>query len=198
MPVFVSSKMYDPFQADRNRLKQREILIFDFDRPTVALFSPFPHFWIHMPNESIVSIPKKTQIFVCHGKPCSKKKHRLQKLMSLFPMAKKTKCMGVCKGPVVLVVKNKERFYCKQIRKKKHRTMLWDFVVLGHRDSKLKYKRKRKKWVLKDLFFLCTFYFIFFDCDCGNGLAAPELCRPKYRDTLFPDFCIVFLLSWWV
>ena len=98
-----------------------------------------------MPNQSAISIPKTTQIFVCHAKPCSKKKHRLKKLMSLFPMAKKTKCMGVCKGPVVLVVKDKEKFYCKKIRKNKHRKMLWDFVVLGSRDKSLKYKRKRKK-----------------------------------------------------
>lgn len=60
-------------------------------------------------------------------------------------MAKKTKCMGLCKGPVVLVIKDKERFYCKQIKKKKHRSMLWDFVVLGRRNKKLKYKHKKKK-----------------------------------------------------
>tara|TARA_B100000683_G_C12148312_1_gene414868 strand:+ start:131 stop:427 length:297 start_codon:yes stop_codon:yes gene_type:complete len=98
-----------------------------------------------MPNESVISIPKKTKLFICNDKPCSKKKYRIKKLMEMFPMAKKTKCMGVCKGPVVLVVKDKERFYCKQIKKKKHRSMLWDFIFLGTRDNKLKYKRKRKK-----------------------------------------------------
>ena len=97
-----------------------------------------------MPNESVISVPKKTKIYVCHDKPCSKKKQRLRKIMSLFPMAKKTKCLGVCKGPVVLVVKEKERFYCKRIRKKKHRDMLWDFVTLDLRDKRLKYKHKKR------------------------------------------------------
>ena len=98
---------------------------------------------LKMPNDSIVSIPKKTKIYVCHDKPCSKKKRRLKKIMSLFPMAKKTKCLGVCKGPVVLVVKNNQKFYCKRIRKKKHRDTLWNFVAFGILDKNLKYKTKK-------------------------------------------------------
>ena len=94
-----------------------------------------------MPNEPGISFPKTTRLFICHDKPCSKK-NRLKNLMSLFPMANKTKCMGVCKGPVVLVIKNKERFFCKNIKKKKHRSMLWDFVVFGTKHKKLKYKKK--------------------------------------------------------
>ena len=96
-----------------------------------------------MPNDSIVSIPKKTKIYVCHDKPCSKKKQRLKKIMSRFPMAKKTKCLGICKGPVVLVVKDKQKFYCKRIRKKKHRNILWKFVALGMLDKNLKFKTKK-------------------------------------------------------
>ena len=98
-----------------------------------------------MPNQSVISVPKKTKIFFCHDKPCSKKRHRLKKLMSLFPMAKRSKVCRSMQGPVVLVVKDKERFYCKQIKKKKGRNNLWDFIVLGVHDKKAKYKRKKKK-----------------------------------------------------
>lgn len=58
-------------------------------------------------------------------------------------MAKKTKCMDICKGPVVLVVKEKRKYYCKKIKKEKHRIRLRDFVQLGALHPKLKYKLKK-------------------------------------------------------
>ena len=79
-------------------------------------------------------------IYVCHDKPCAKKRRRVQKIMNLFPNAKKTKCMSVCKGPVVLFKKNKNKYYCMKIRKKKDRQRLWDFIVSGVRSEKLKFK----------------------------------------------------------
>ena len=98
-----------------------------------------------MPKDVVIPVAKKTQVFICHDKPCSKNKHRLKKLISLFPMAKKTKCMGVCKGPVVLVVKDKKQYYYKKIKKKKHRNLLWEFVNFDLQNTKLRYKSKKKK-----------------------------------------------------
>jgi hypothetical protein len=100
---------------------------------------------IYMPKDVVISSPKRTQVFICHGKPCSKNKKRLNKLTLLFPMARKTKCMGVCKGPVVLVVKDKKQYFCKNIKKKKHRTRLWEFVNFDIQKTKLRYKLKRSK-----------------------------------------------------
>ena len=79
-------------------------------------------------------------IYVCHDKPCAKKKKRIRKLRKLFPSVKKTKCMGVCKGPVVLIKKKKKKYYCTKIRKKKDRQRLWDFVVSGIKSKKMKIK----------------------------------------------------------
>jgi|GEM_PF-5186545 len=96
-----------------------------------------------MKNETLLpSQLADAQIFICHDKPCAKKKSRLKKLMKLFPMAKPTKCMGVCKGPVVLVKKEKQKYYFKKIRKKKDRNRLWDFILFNKRDKKLRYKIK--------------------------------------------------------
>ena len=98
-----------------------------------------------MPKDVVTSIPKGTQVFICHEKPCSKNKRRLKKLRDLFPMARQTKCMGVCKGPVVLVVKETQRYYCKKIKKKKHRNLLWEFVHFDFRSTKLRYKVKKRR-----------------------------------------------------
>ena len=48
--------------------------------------------------------------------------------------------MGVCKGPVVLVVKDKKQYYCREIKKKKHRNLLWEFVNFDTQKTKLKHK----------------------------------------------------------
>jgi hypothetical protein len=53
--------------------------------------------------------------------------------------------MGVCKGPVVLVVKDKKQYYCKNIKKKKHRTRLWEFVNFDIQKTKLRYKLRGSK-----------------------------------------------------
>ena len=98
----------------------------------------------HMLKDITISIPKRTQIFICYDKPCSKNKNRLKKLRNLLPMAKKTKCMDICKGPVVLVVKDKNKYYCKKIKKEKHRIRLRDFILLGVVHPRLKYKLKKQ------------------------------------------------------
>ena len=79
-------------------------------------------------------------VYVCTDKPCSQKKKRIKKLLKLFPSAKKTKCMGVCNGPVVLIKKEKKKYYCRKIRKKQDRQRLWDFVVSGVKSKKIKIK----------------------------------------------------------
>lgn len=91
-----------------------------------------------MKDNTSILIPNDTKVYVCHDRPCAKKKKRMKKLLTLFPMARKTKCMGICKGPVVLVKKKSERFYCTRIRKKKDRKRLLDFILFGIKDKKLK------------------------------------------------------------
>ena len=92
-----------------------------------------------MNDDTSLLLSKHVKIYVCHDKPCGKKKKRLKKILELFPMARKTKCMGICKGPVVLLKKDKKKYYCTRIRKKKDRARLLNFISSGIKDKKLKF-----------------------------------------------------------
>ena len=47
--------------------------------------------------------PCSKSIYICHGKSCKKRKTQHQQVCAQFPNATPIKCIGVCKGPVVLI-----------------------------------------------------------------------------------------------
>ena len=101
-----------------------------------------------MSKQSIIVEQKNdTEVFICHGKSCSKNKNTLQRLSKIFPSAKKVKCLKVCKGPVVLVKKEKGNFLFKRIKKMEDRLLLWEFIKLNKTTKKLKFKKKKSKTV---------------------------------------------------
>ena len=90
---------------------------------------------------SMDSKVRYSRIVLCYGKSCRKRKKSHKKLMALLPSAKKGKCMGLCKGPIVLVKDKKQSFLFYKLRKKKDRIRLEKFLLTGKRSKKLKTRK---------------------------------------------------------
>ena len=83
-----------------------------------------------------------SKVYICQGKSCRKNKSKYQKLLTLFPAARETKCMGICKGPVVMIKKGNIKYFFKKIKKKKDRRYLLDFLTKDVLNKKMKYTLK--------------------------------------------------------
>ena len=98
------------------------------------------------------SLKTQSTIYICHGKQCRKSKQSHRKLCDQFPSAKSIRCVGICKGPVVLVTKGESKkslTFFKKVRKPKTIKKLEQFMLWDRLGSKLRKKtlsdRKVKK-----------------------------------------------------
>ena len=84
---------------------------------------------------------------VCRGSGCRKHKTRIQKLMQTLDgecEVGRTKCLDLCKGPVVCVTRDNTRHLFSKLRGDKLREDLRHFVRTGRLSKQLKKRRKKK------------------------------------------------------
>ena len=98
------------------------------------------------------SLKTHSKVAICHGKHCKKSKQSHQRLCAQFPDASAIRCIGVCKGPVVVVTKEHPKqalTIFKKVRSRKALKRLDHFMMWDRLNSKLKKKslgtRKVKK-----------------------------------------------------
>lgn len=90
---------------------------------------------------------KGARVAVCKGPDCRKHKTRIKKLVSALEgecEVGRTKCLDLCKGPVVCVTQGNTRHLFSKLRGDKLRTDLREFVRSGRLSKRLKKRRKRK------------------------------------------------------
>ena len=71
------------------------------------------------------------EFHLCTGSACRKKKKRLKKLRAVladFVGGGMVKCQDVCKGPVVVVVRDQEKYWFKKVGNKKARRQIVNFI----------------------------------------------------------------------
>jgi len=89
----------------------------------------------------------RSHVAVCKGPDCRKHKTRIKKLVQALEgdcEVGRTKCLDLCKGPVVCVTRDKKRHIFSKLRGEKLREDLRQFVRTGRLSNRLKKRRKIK------------------------------------------------------
>ena len=95
-------------------------------------------------TQAIEPHPLSKTIHICHGKACRKSKEKHQQLCAQFPNATPIKCIGVCKGPVVLItegLKTPKQTVFQKIRKAETQLKLERFIRWGELSPTLQKKQ---------------------------------------------------------